>query len=288
MCCIDTVGNKECVFVMRLLRFIKPLRRDNHIITFLHELALELEDGFFIGACEFRVLIDTVINNRLLAKRAGHIAGCRVEGPEKRPLETQLPTHAANTPLQHISVNPTGDAASEEWNRDRRVHIQLVADFLMSSGEVAKFVGDAFQVVSRRGWLAITDRVDPEHAVVFCKPKHDMLLAERIAVPIVGKADDIPAVNHRKSWSTSLSRGFMVVSIGTTIPHPTLAVYAYDRRQSSNWNIAGGHRPPLRGQSNSAANAHSPPSTSSTNPVKALQRKTIRRLSNATAGAGSV
>src|SRR5262249_16157205 len=146
-----------------------------------------------------------VIDNRLLAETAGHIARCRVEGPEKRPLETQLAAHAAKTPFQRIAVDPTGDAASEEGNRHRRVHIQLVVDFPMSSGEVTKFFGDAFQVVSRSGWLAITNGVDPEHPVVLFKPNPEMRFAERIAVPIIGEADDIPAVNHSELWSTSLS-----------------------------------------------------------------------------------
>src|SRR5262249_40571339 len=143
-----------------------------------------------------RILVDTVINNRLLAKRTDHIARCRVESPEKRPLKTQLPANASKTPFEHISVDPTNDATSKEGNRDGRVHIHLAVNLLRSPGKIAKLFGDAFQVVNRSSWLAITDGVDPKHAVVFRKPKHDMLLAERIAVPIVGKADDVPAVNH--------------------------------------------------------------------------------------------
>ena len=57
---IHTVRNEKCVFVIRLLRLIQPLRRDDHIIAFLHELAFEPEDGSLIGSREFRIFVDTV------------------------------------------------------------------------------------------------------------------------------------------------------------------------------------------------------------------------------------
>ena len=66
----------------------------------------------------------------------------------------------------------------------------------MTSREIAKFFGDTLQVVSRRSGLAITDRIDPEHAVMFGKTKHDVLLTERITVPVIGKADDVLTLNH--------------------------------------------------------------------------------------------
>jgi hypothetical protein len=67
---------------------------------------------------------------------------------------------------------------------------------LVTASERTKFRADAFEVVDGGGGFAIADGIDPKDPVVFGQAKHDVLLAERIAIPIVAKTDDVVTLNH--------------------------------------------------------------------------------------------
>ena len=68
--------------------------------------------------------------------------------------------------------------------------------FFGAPREVAQLFDDAFEVVDGRGRIAISDGIDPQHAVPFCQPLHDVLLAEWIAVPIIAEANDVLPLDH--------------------------------------------------------------------------------------------
>ena len=67
---------------------------------------------------------------------------------------------------------------------------------LVTSSESTKFGADTLEVVDGSGGFAIADRIDPEDPVVFGQAKHDVLLAERVAIPIVAETDDVVTLNH--------------------------------------------------------------------------------------------
>ena len=69
-------------------------------------------------------------------------------------------------------------------------------NLFMPLREIPKLLNDAFGVIKRRGWIAVPDRVDPQHTVLAGEPKHDVFFTERIAVPVVAKADDVLTLNH--------------------------------------------------------------------------------------------
>jgi hypothetical protein len=66
----------------------------------------------------------------------------------------------------------------------------------MLERKIEKLFSNAFEIVYGRCGIAIADRVDPEHAVMPCEPLHNVLLTERIAVPIIGETDDVLAFDH--------------------------------------------------------------------------------------------
>ena len=69
-------------------------------------------------------------------------------------------------------------------------------NLLRPFGEIAKFFDHAFEIVHRSGGIPVAERVHPQYAVTFCQTLHDVLLAERIAIPIVAEANDVLPFDH--------------------------------------------------------------------------------------------
>src|SRR5574340_1666658 len=98
-----------------------------------------------------------------------------------------MPIHPARGPV----------AVERDGERSEDVNVFLYA--AAAPGEVADLSDDALQIVHRDFRIPVADRIHPEDPVAPRQPDHDVLLAERVAVPVVAEADDVPSFDHSNS-----------------------------------------------------------------------------------------
>src|SRR5262249_39110511 len=60
---VDAMRNQKRIFVIRFLRLIKAIRRDDYVIRLRHEFSLKLKDRLLIRAGEFRVLVHAMVDD---------------------------------------------------------------------------------------------------------------------------------------------------------------------------------------------------------------------------------
>ena len=64
--------------------------------------------------------------------------------------------------------------------------------------EVDQLFERAFEIVDRRGRIAISDGIHPQNAIASGQSLHDVFLAEWVAVPVIAEAYDVLAFDHVK------------------------------------------------------------------------------------------
>ena len=74
--------------------------------------------------------------------------------------------------------------------------MDLLVDLFVTSCEIFQLLDNPLEISNGCGGPPISNRVDPQNAIPFGQPKHDVLLAKGIAVPIVAEADDVFAFDH--------------------------------------------------------------------------------------------
>ena len=83
--------------------------------------------------------------------------------------------------------------------------MKAVMNLLVTLSEILEFFNDALEVSDGCRGSAIPYRVDPQYAIPFGQSRHDVFFAQRIAVPVVAKADDVFTFEHIDPCQPSLS-----------------------------------------------------------------------------------
>jgi hypothetical protein len=78
--------------------------------------------------------------------------------------------------LQRLSIDPSRDRVSMEGDRHRRVDVDSFCNCFRARREIPEFLEHTLEVVDGCRRLSVTDRVDPQDAVLFRKPHHDVFL----------------------------------------------------------------------------------------------------------------
>src|SRR5688572_18113833 len=196
---INAVGDKKGVGIVQALGFIQGAGRYEYHIGLLDQAAFHIQDGCLVRPGELRELIHAVIDYSLLSERADNVRRAWQEAPGDRILVTQLATNAAQTPGETPLVNPSGERIAVEGHGERGEQKQVVVQTLAPAREVPQFLYRAFEVPHGRRGISVADGIDPEYPVTRGQTPHDVLLTQRITIPIVAEADDVTTLNHFRS-----------------------------------------------------------------------------------------
>src|SRR5215475_5571355 len=83
-----------------------------------------------------------------------------------------------------------------ERNGERREYMDRSRYLLVTSAEVGELFQRPPEVTNGSRWFPVADGVDPQDTVLLRKPKHDVFLAQWIAIPIIAEADDVLTFNQ--------------------------------------------------------------------------------------------
>ena len=189
---VDAVLHEIRVRVHALLVLAQLLGRADDHVRLRHQAPLQLADllGRRIG--KRAELVDAVIDDELLADRPRDGSRRRQERPADRVPEGELLHRVLHLRAQQSPVRGADQLRSVERNRERREHEEVRMALADSFHRASHLVQHALHVARRRPRPPVADAVHPQDPVLARQDLHRVHLRQRISVPVVREADDVP------------------------------------------------------------------------------------------------
>src|SRR5690606_11630872 len=124
---------------------------------------------------------------------------------------------------------------AERGQRDRPQNVEIGPLLAQPARDVGDLLADALEVPGTQVGASIAQSVDPEHAVVARQDPHDVGLGQWVALPVVGKADDVAAAEHPRG----IEMPWLDHAVSASTRRPT-AAHAESRRAETSPTPAPG------------------------------------------------